>query len=165
MISKNKAFSLIELLVVIAIMGILSSISFTFYRSYVTKTNLSLVDSVLRSAYAIVKDNQNFGISTQATELNAMSIPEKQHNQEKNTNPTTKVGTWRVTVAGDSPVTSIPISTKKPWCLQIRLGELAYDSSPSCIDSNGNINHKGQPLSTSVGKCKKVAPNPNFTCQ
>ncbi|MDE0091977.1 MAG: prepilin-type N-terminal cleavage/methylation domain-containing protein [Oligoflexia bacterium] len=149
----NKGFSLIELLVAVAILGILTSISTVFYKSYVEKANLSLVESVLRSAYGIVKDNQNFGVSTSNVELNSMSTPEEQNTKAKQNNPTTTIGTW-VMKLDTSLVTSIPVGTTQNWCLQINLGDIAYKRSSSCIDSStGKMAHKGQPLPTSKGEC------------
>ena len=154
--SKKTGFSLIELLVAVAIMAILSSISVVFYRSYVEKTNLSLVESVLRSAYAIVKDNKNFGISTHENELNGMSTPKAQHEKAKVTNSNTTIGRWLIKV-GSSTVTSIPVSSTADWCLQINLGEIAYKQLASCMDSTGKIAHKEQPLTTSKGECNASA--------
>ena len=148
----NKGFSLIELLVAVAILGILAAISTVFYKSYVEKANLGLVESVLKSAYGIVKDNQNFGISTSNLELNGMSTPAEQNNKAKQTDPSTTIGTW-VMKLDTSLVTSIPVGTTQNWCLQINLGEIAYKSSSSCIDSTRKIVHKSQPLATSKGEC------------
>ena len=150
--SLNKGFSLIELLVAIAVIAILSTISVAYYKSYVEKAELNLVETVLRSAFSIVKDNKNFGISTSETELNAMSIPKKQYNEAKATDPSTTIGIWRI-ILGGNIVTSIPPYTTEAWCLQIRLGEVAYKGGASCVDSTGNINHKQQPSSASRGMC------------
>ena len=113
----NKGFSLIELLVAISILGIIATVSTVYYKSYLEKANLSLVDSVLRSAYATVKDNQNFGISTHNIELNTMSTPQEQHNKAKTADPSTTIGTWSIKL-GSNTVTSIPVSATGNWCLQ-----------------------------------------------
>ena len=150
--SLNKGFSLIELLVAIAVIAILSTISVAYYKSYVEKAELNLVETVLRSAYSIIEDNKNFGITTLNIELNAMSIPKEQHKKAKATNSATSISTWRIILGGNN-VTSIPPNTTEDWCVEINLGEVAYESKASCIDSTGNINHNKQPLSTSSGSC------------
>ena len=150
--TTTKGFSLLELLAALAIIVILGSLSIVYYMSYVEKTNLGFVESVLRSAYAIVKDNKNFGISTHNIELNEMSTPKEQHNKAKVSNPSTNVGIWLMKL-DTSNVTSIPVSSTADWCLQINLGEVAYKDTSSCIDSSGIIAHMGQPLTASKGEC------------
>ncbi|MCZ0933286.1 MAG: prepilin-type N-terminal cleavage/methylation domain-containing protein [Oligoflexia bacterium] len=158
---KNKGFSLIELLAAVAILSILTAISTVFYRSYVGKANLGLVETVLRSAYSLVKDNQNFGITTTNTELNNLSTPKKQYVKAKLTDPSTTIGTWTIILKTGSSAgatdTKIPIDQvaglNKKWCLQISLGDIAYKDAPSCIDSSGDISHKTEPLPSSRGEC------------
>ena len=149
-------FSLIEVLLVVAIIGLLVSISIVSYQSYQNKTKKGIVESVLLSAQSIVLDNQNYGIKTTRGELNEMIVPQKQHKEAVKSDPSSKIGQWKIRVEGESNPSFIPIDKSKAWCLQINLGDLSYEGKASCIDSRAVIKHTNSPDSSEKGRCQKT---------
>ena len=140
-------FSLVELLVSVGILGAISGIAIPSYLSYKNSSKKALVVSVLMEAYDKIESNQLLDLDTQLSELNEMALAKANN------------ATWRLNT-GTSQVID---SRDKSWCLEINLGDSAYNKAASCITSDGDFKHASSSGGTD-GTCGAGCTSTAVTC-
>ncbi|MCZ0932955.1 MAG: hypothetical protein OXJ52_07375 [Oligoflexia bacterium] len=128
---------MVELLTTVTIIGVISAIAIPSYLSYKNSSKKAGVESVLTEAYDKVKSNQLLDLDTDLAELNEIYLTQANGASWKanNNSSQTKITKW-----------------ENNWCLEINLGDSAYNKAASCITAQGDIVHTDSRAGT-VGNC------------